>query len=201
MNTMRIILSNLKKADNNFSLIKNGERILVHIDSSLSSVATFNALCAYTYYSKKEYNLVPVYLDYGYDSNNVEKLKSIIKDLKIVDSREIKDNILARGNEATKSAWNKLERKKLIELAKEFKCSKIALPSIHEDSLNHLYRSFTNEGRISTLRPIAKINGEKISFIRPLIYCYLETVRKYGDEHEISLEETTNPFAYKIDGS
>lgn len=199
MNSIRSILSTLKKADLDFSLIKNGDRILVHIDSNVSSFILFKALEVYKYYSKKKYRIIPVYLDYGYDLENKEILKANIKDLEIVDSTEIRDNILARGSDATKSAWNKLERKKLIELAKEYHCNLIALGSIHEDSINHLYRGTVFEGKISVLRPKAKVSGTAISFIRPLIYCYQSEISRFANESNFSLKETENPFAYRSD--
>ncbi|MCQ2797544.1 MAG: hypothetical protein MJ241_03695 [Bacilli bacterium] len=194
MNSIRQVLSSLKKADNDFNLISNGDKIVVYIDGSSSSIALAKALDLYKFYSKKKYRLVLTAIDYGFNAQSIDFLKAEFTDINIIDGEDVVMMMNAKGKDASASAFLKLERKQLAMFAKDVKAKKIALASTHEDSLEYLFRSVVTEGKIITLKPKSSVYGSNVSFIRPLISCYESNIDKYINELELSVPPLTNPW-------
>lgn len=195
MNSIRSILSSLKKADNDFNLINDKDKIILYLDGSKSSVALAKALEVYPYYSKKKFKVVLTAIDYGFNKESISQIKDLFKNVTVIDGTDVVMMMNAKGKDGSTSAFLKLERKLLAMFARDIKAKKIALAATHEDSLEHLYKSVVTEGKINALRPKSKVYGSNVTFIRPFLYCYDSNVDRFIDELEVTIPATNNPWA------
>ena len=194
MNSIRRVLSSIKKSDYDFNLVNDNDKVVIYVDGSKSSIALAKAFEVYPFYSKKKIKTFLVAFDYGFNKSLIDEIKNIYPSINVIDGTDIVTMVNAKGKDASTSAFLKLERKLLVMFAKDVKAKKIALSSTHEDSLEYLYRSIMNEGKITTLRPKSSVYECNVSFIRPLIYCYDSDVDKLIDELQITLPESNNPW-------
>ncbi len=194
MNSIRRVLSSIKKSDYDFNLVNVNDKVVIYVDGSKSSIALAKAFEVYPFYSKKKLKTFLVTIDYGFNESLIEEIKNIFTSVAVIDGSDIVTMMNAKGKNASISAFLKLERKLLVMYAKDVKAKKIALSSTNEDSLEYLYRSIMNEGKITTLRPKSSVYECNVYFIRPLIYCYDSDIDKLIDELEITLPEPNNPW-------
>ncbi|GEM_PF-4722694 len=194
MNSIRSILSSLKKADNDFNLINEKDKVVLYLDGTKASLALAKALEVYPYYSKKKFKVVLTAIDYGFNKESVNTLQSVFNNISIIDGTDVVMMMNAKGKDGSTSAFLKLERKLLAMFARENRAKKIALAATHEDSLEHLYKSVVTEGKINALRPKSKVFGSNVSFIRPFIHCYDSNIDRFVNELEVELPSINNPW-------
>ncbi|HKL84475.1 MAG TPA: tRNA 2-thiocytidine(32) synthetase TtcA, partial [Bacilli bacterium] len=62
---IREILAAIRRADETFNLIENGDRIAIGISGGKDSIVLFYALTLYQKFSNKDFEIVPIMLDLG----------------------------------------------------------------------------------------------------------------------------------------
>ena len=185
---MKHILGALKKCDEQFSLIKDGDNIAVAVSGGKDSVALLSAMRRYRYYSKKSFGLKAVSVDLGqqgfFDSGPIAGLCEEWG----IQYGVVKTNIAhvvfeGRREKNPCSLCSKMRRGAIHDWCRENNCNKVALGHHREDALETFMMSFLFEGRISTLSPIAWMDRSDIEQIRPLLFCpekeIAAVVRKY----------------------
>ena len=186
---MRYILGALRKCDEDFNLIKQGDNIAVAVSGGKDSIALLNAMRLYRYYSKNSFGLKAVSVDLGqkgfFDS---EPIAELCREWDI-EYDVVKTNIASvvfegRREKNPCSLCSKMRRGTLHDWCKSNNCNKVALGHHREDALETFMMSFLFEGRISTLSPITWMDRSDIEQIRPLLFCpekeIAASVKKYN---------------------
>ena len=78
MKYIKKVLGSLRKADNDYKLIENGDRICVGISGGKDSTTLLYCLKLYQMFSKKEYELIPIYCNMGFSNNDIKPLEQYI---------------------------------------------------------------------------------------------------------------------------
>lgn len=173
---MRHILGALRKCDEEFNLIKEGDNIAVAVSGGKDSIALLNAMQLYRYFSKVKFTLKAVSVDLGqkgfFDSEPIGKLC----DKWGIEYHVIKTNIASIIFEGRKeknpcSLCSKMRRGSIHDWCKQNNCNKVALGHHRDDALETFMMSLLFEGRISTLSPITWMDRIDIEQIRPLLFC------------------------------
>lgn len=187
---IRHLLSSIKRVDQEYSLIQQNDRILCPIVSSCPDVSLFECLAKYRYLSKKEYTLIPLFIDDGYKKDFASLLAYLINDgvdLLVYDASFIKPSLEAyktQGRKNLSSIYRRLIRNAMIDAAKEHHCNKIAVSSTYSEALESFFLHLFYHGSVSTFLPKSALNGKGISFIRPFYYAEEEQLTAFIKEQE-----------------
>jgi tRNA 2-thiocytidine biosynthesis protein TtcA len=166
------IRSLMGKAIHRYGLIQEADRILVGVSGGKDSLSLLHLLHERSKRVPIHYELLPVYIDLGFDSGQGEILKNFfeIKGLpyhieftKIGIKANSPEN---RENPCFLCSWER--RKCLFRLAHRFKCNKIALGHHQDDIIETLLLNIFYSAEISTMLPLQTLFKGEITLIRPL---------------------------------
>lgn len=187
MKYLKKVLGSLRKADNDFDLIKDGDRICVGISGGKDSSTLLYCLYLYQKFSKKNYELVPIYCDMNFKENNIDELVEYFKqyNLDIIKyPTKISDilnlNLTDEGKMQC-SLCSRLRKGAIINACKEYNCNKLAFGHHNDDAVETLFMNMIHGGRIATFKPNTYLERSEITLIRPLIYAYETDIIKVAN--------------------
>ena len=184
MSNIKKVLGCLRKADNDYNLITDGDKICVGISGGKDSSVLLYCLYLYQKFSRKKYQLIPIYCDLGFGDNNINELIEYFRqfDLEIIIySTQIKEILELHLTEEEKyecSLCSKLKKGAIIEAAKKYGCNKLAFGHHSDDAVETLFMNMIHGGRLATFLPDMYLSRMDINLIRPLIYSYESDISK-----------------------
>lgn len=202
MHAFRHVLSAMRRADSDFSLIDEGDKIAVGVSGGKDSLCLLKALSLYGRYSGKSFEIVPIFLDLGFDwdRNELGKLKdfaiSLGLNLVVSDSAFVYDVLKTHAKEGKHlpcSICSRMKKAAINRLAKEKGCGKVAFAHHNEDALETLIMNMIHGGRVATFEPKMRLERAKVTFIRPLIYCHEKTLCEMAMEESLPILDTHCP--------
>ncbi len=177
---MRKILGALRRADERFSLIENGDAVAIGVSGGKDSMLLLKALTLYKYLSKKDYSLFAICVDLGiagYDTRPMEEYAAehgVPFHAVRTDIAEVVFDIRKEKNPCSLCA--KMRKGALYEKAKALGCNKAAFAHHAGDAVETFIMSMMYEARINTLPPKAYMSRVGITLVRPLILADEEDV-------------------------
>jgi tRNA 2-thiocytidine biosynthesis protein TtcA len=183
------IRSLMGKAIHRYGLIQEGDRILVGVSGGKDSLSLLHLLHERNKRVPIHYELLPVYVDLGFNSNRVEILKNFFKATGLPYHVELTDiGIKAnsaenRENPCFLCSWER--RKCLFRLAHRFNCNKIALGHHKDDIIETLLLNIFYSAEISTMLPLQSLFKGKITLIRPLALLEEKKIERFAREMEL----------------
>lgn len=185
---MRRILGALKRADERFDLIADGDVIAVGLSGGKDSMALLNALTLYKRFSKKSYTLRGICVDLGFDGFRTDVVEEYCQSLSVpldvvkTDIAEVVFDIRKEKNPCSLCA--KMRKGALYGRAVERGVNKVAFAHHMDDALNTFFMSMMYEARLNTLQPVTFLSRTGVTLIRPLIlareYDIVNAVRRGG---------------------
>lgn len=171
---MKQILGKMRKAIQDFDMIRPGDRIAVGLSGGKDSLTLLMGLKRLQNFLPERFELCAVTLTMGigdFDTGPlVELCRSIDVPYKVVDTQIGKIVFEARKEKNPCSLCANMRRGALNNTALELGCSKVALGHNKNDAIETLLMSMLFEGRVSTFSPVTYLDRKKISVIRPLVY-------------------------------
>ena len=174
---MQRLLSLMRKANNDYHLIEDGDKIAIGISGGKDSIALLAVLNAYRRFSPEKFDIVAINIDMGFeetDRDEVARLKAYAEEIGvplIIEKTDIAKIIFEeRKEESPCSLCSKMRRGALNTVAIKNGCNKIALGHHSDDIIETFFLSFIYEGRLSTFMPKSYMDRTGITLIRPLIY-------------------------------
>jgi len=185
--TLQKILSKLRKAITDYSLINEGDRIAVGVSGGKDSLTMLTALKAYQRFSPQHFELIAIIVDLGFKNADKQELKKIENycSCQGVDLTVIPTDIAAIVFEERKeknpcSLCSKMRRGVLCDTAKKLNCNKLALGHNADDLSETLLLSMFYEGRLSTFMPLSYMDKTQITVIRPLLYLQEKEISSFA---------------------
>ncbi len=169
---MQKLLSKMRQAINDFSLIHNGDKIAVGLSGGKDSLTLLKLLSSYQKFSEEHFELMAITLNPGNVDNSL--LKKYCKNLNIpfheiqTNIMEIVFNIKKEKNPCSLCA--KLRRGILYSTAESLGCNVVALGHHYDDAIETLMLSLCYEGRINCFSPKTLMEKNTITLIRPMVY-------------------------------
>lgn len=195
---MQRLLSLMRKANNDYRLIENGDKIAVGISGGKDSIALLAVLNAYKRFSPEKFDLIAINIDMGFedtDKSEVESLKKYTEEIGvplIIEKTDIAKIIFEERKESSPcSLCSKMRRGALNTVAIKNGFNKIALGHHSDDILETFFLSFLYEGRLSTFMPKSYMDRTGITLIRPFIY--VEEKQIIALQRKYSLPIVNNP--------
>lgn len=192
---LRNILSSLRNADQNYSLIDEGDRIVVGISGGKDSLTLLYALSLYGRFAKKHFTLYPVLLDLGFqDTYDFQPLKDFVSslgfELEIVDARFVYPALESHtkpGKHLSCSLCSRMKKAAMKDIAQRKKANKIAFAHHQDDLLETLFMNILHSGKVSTFTPKMLWEREDITFIRPLFNVEEKEIRLFAKEMNLPI--------------
>ena len=172
---MRYILSCVRRAVEDFAMIKEGDKIAVGVSGGKDSMVLLKAMHLYRYISKVKYELHAITIDLGHsDAFNTEPIKKLCDEWGI-EYHVVKTNIgkiVFEGRQEPNpcSLCSRMRRGSIHDECKRLGINKIALGHHREDVVETFLMSLLYEGRINTFSPLTWMDRADIVQIRPMIY-------------------------------
>ena len=200
--TMKKILSCVRKADEMFGLIEDGDVIGIGISGGKDSSLLLYALHLYQYLAKnslnKEFKIVPIHIDLNFGERNYEALDEYFKKLGIniyYEPSKVYDILkLHKKNDRIQcSICSKLKKGAVIEVAKELGCNKVTFAHHADDALETMLLNMIYGARIATFDPKMYLSNSKITFIRPFCLTFESDIRNVATKLEIPIVKSGCP--------
>ncbi|MCG4579887.1 tRNA 2-thiocytidine biosynthesis TtcA family protein [Clostridium cochlearium] len=193
---MKQLLSKLRKAVSDFSLIEDGDNIAIGLSGGKDSIALLYLLSKYRMFSPEKFNIIAITIDPG-TNIDFSPLKALCKDLDvnfhIIDSniKEIVFDIRKEKNPCSLCA--NLRRGILNDNAKKLGCNKVALGHHKNDAVETLLLSMFYEGRISCFLPKTYLDRKDITVIRPMVYIDEESIKNTSIKYNFPIIQNPCP--------
>ena len=199
--SMSKVLGFLKKADDEFNLISNGDRIAVGISGGKDSTVLLAALHLYKFYSKKQFEIIGMHIRMGFDNMDFNPFIDFCKtnnyEFHIEDSNPpiyqvLKLNLTNNGKLSC-SLCSRMKKAAINEAAHKHNCNKVAFAHHADDAVETLFLNAIYGGRLATFKPSMYLTNTKLTFIRPLVYVREVDIIKTFEHNKYPLIASTCP--------
>lgn len=170
------VLRAIRKADQDFGLIEDNDKICVALSGGKDSMLLFVALSMYQKFAPQPFSLCGIHVDVGFEDFEHEKMKDFaqthhldlhIEKTKIFDILKLHPN--RKGNIQC-SLCSTLKKGVLFEKAKALGCNKIALGHHGDDAIETLLLNMVHGSKIATFLPKQYMSRMDMYMIRPMVY-------------------------------
>lgn len=195
---MQKILSYLRKAIEDYHMIKKGDKIAVGLSGGKDSITLLMGLKALQRFYPEHFELIAISINPGFEFFNISFLENICKNLDIPffcensDIKEIVFDIRKEKNPCSLCA--NLRRGILNSVAIRENCNKIALGHNEDDVLETFLLNLFYGGTISTFAPASYMDRSDITLIRPLIYTPEKEIRHFIKKEKIEVMPKSCPM-------
>jgi tRNA(Ile)-lysidine synthase TilS/MesJ len=182
------IMSKLGKTNAEFSLIEEGDKILVGLSGGKDSLTMIHAMKEQQRRAPFAFEFIAVTISYGM-GENFDALSSHCKEHGIEHVvRETQTYELAkekiRKNSSYCSFFSRMRRGYLYSVAKELGCNKVALGHHMDDAAESFFMNFIYNGQMRSLAPKYRA-GNGLVVIRPLIQMRERQLRAFVEDNGI----------------
>lgn len=171
---MKQILGALRRADERFGMIEDGDRIAVGLSGGKDSMLLLKALTLYRLFSRKAYELEAVCVDLGFGNYDTDIMAEFCDSVDVPFHRietqigEIVFDVREEKNPCSLCA--KMRKGALYRLASEHGCTKAAFGHHMDDVIETFMMNLLFAGRMATFSPKAHLTRRNITLIRPFIF-------------------------------
>ncbi len=171
---MKEILGCIRRADQDFGMIKAGDKVAVGVSGGKDSLLLLYAMALYRKFCPEPFELEALTLTMGMEPFDVSGIRELCERLEvpyIVRETEIGKVIFEERKEKNPcSLCAKMRRGALNELCVERGVNKLALGHHRDDAEETLLLSLFYEGRFHTFQPVTYLSRTGITQIRPMLY-------------------------------
>lgn len=201
--TMKKVLGCIRKADQDFNLIQNGDRICVGVSGGKDSVLLLYALALYQRFAEVSFEVIGVHIEMGFGNMDFSEVDAFMKERNIIlyhEPSDIYEILKLNPNKEGKiqcSLCSKFKKAAVIEASKKYHCTKVAFAHHSDDAVETLFLNMIYGGKINTFAPKMYMDRTDTHFIRPLIYAYESDISRACKEAEIPIVISTCPVDKK----
>lgn len=178
-------------------MIEEGDRIAVGVSGGKDSLALLTALANLRRFYPKQYEVVAITLEMGYEEMDFAPVQALCDALGVEYIRvptQIKQIVFdIRKEESPCSLCAKLRRGALHDAALAAGCKKVALGHHFDDVVETYLLSLMYEGRISCFKPVTYLDRRGITLIRPLLYAPEHYIRSFARRENLPVVHNPCP--------
>jgi len=199
-NPNEFIRKNMELAVSDFNMIQPGDRILVGLSGGVDSYVLLKLLSGRKIFITKDFSIIGVHIDLGFtgnDKSHLEKMEEYLRSNSY--EYHIENTSIGTFAHSEKNRKNpcflcsRWRRKRVIELADEFNCNKIALGHHKDDVVETLLLNIFFSREISTMMPNQELFKGKFHIIRPLVYIWERKIKRYAQQFDFPVFTSSCP--------
>lgn len=198
---MSKVLGFLRKADNEFNLIKDGDKIAVGISGGKDSIVLLKALQLYKYYSKKNYEFIGIHIKMGFENMDFNPVIDFCKkqeiDFYLEESNppiyQVLQKNLTNQGKLPCSICSRMKKAAINDAAHKYHCNKVAFAHHGDDAVETLLLNAIYGGRLATFKPKMYLTNTELEFIRPLIYVRENDIERTASNLKLPIITSTCP--------
>lgn len=187
---MQKILSRMRKAIEEYTMIEEGDKIAVCLSGGKDSITMLHGFKALQRFYPKKFEIIAIAINPGFEFFDTKFLQELCDNLEIPlfigksHAQEIVFDIRKEKNPCSLCA--NLRRGIINSIAVEQGCNKIALGHNQDDVLETFLLNLLYTGSIGTFAPVSYMDRTKITLIRPLIYTTEKDTRGFVRRNNIT---------------
>lgn len=195
---MQRILSYMRKAIEEYKMVEEGDKIAICLSGGKDSITMLHAFKALQRFYPKNFEIIAISIDPGFQFFDTTFLQKICNDLDIPlfieksHAKEIVFDIRKEKNPCSLCA--NLRRGIINSVAIREGCNKIALGHNQDDVLETFLLNLFYTGSIGTFSPISYMDRSKITLIRPLIYTPEKDTKRFIKKNNLPVIPKTCPM-------
>lgn len=195
----RRMLSFLRRAVDDYEMIKEGDKIAVGVSGGKDSMALLAVMNELRKFYPQKFELAAITVDSGFDGMDFSPIENFCRELGIpyyCVNTEIAKIIFDVRNETNPcSLCARMRRGVLHDKVVEIGYNKLALGHHFDDVVDTFMLNLMYEGRLGCFSPVTYLSNKKITMIRPMIYAHESDVEYFmrGNEGVIPLVKSTCP--------
>ena len=184
--TTQKMLSALRKAINQYKLIKDGDKIAVGVSGGKDSVTLLKLLAEYKKFSPEKFDLIAITVDLAFEKQDKDfkPIQAFCKELGVeyyIEHTEIGKIVFDIRKETSPCALcSKMRKGALNSLAAQKGCNKVALGHHKDDLIETMFLSMFFEGRLSTFAPKSYLDKTGVTLIRPMLFLEEADIKAYS---------------------
>ena len=195
---MQKILSNFRKAIEEYKMIDEGDKIGICLSGGKDSITMLYAFKALQRFYPKHFDVVAISINPGFEFFDTQFLQKICDNLDIplfIDDSHAKEIVFdIRKEKNPCSLCANLRRGIINSIAIKEGCNKIALGHNQDDVLETFLLNLLYTGNIGTFAPKSYMDRTKITLIRPLIYTPEKDIKRFIKKNNISVMPKVCPM-------
>lgn len=197
MNETKHLLSFVRRAVDDYSMIDDGDKIAVGISGGKDSLALLCALADLRRFYSKKFDIIALTVDMGFDGTDYSEIKKLCDELDVqyhVIPTQLAQIIFEERKEKSPcSLCAKMRRGVIHSSAKELGCNKVALGHHFDDVVETFILNLFFEGRLGCFSPVTYLSRKDITLIRPLIYMPEKDVRYFASKNDLPVVKSLCP--------
>lgn len=191
------VLSYVRRAVDDYEMIKDGDRIAVGVSAGKDSLTLLLALAELRRFYPNRFELVAVTVDMGFEGADFTPIKQLCDELEVeyhvVPTQISKVIFDVRKEKNPCSLCAKMRRGALYGYAKEINCKTVALGHHFDDVVETFMLNLFYEGRIGCFQPVTYLSNTGVTLIRPMIYMPEKDVRYFASKNELPVIKSPCP--------
>ena len=191
------VLSEVRKAMDDYRMIAEGDKIAVGISGGKDSLTLLYALSSLRRFYPHPFELVAVTVDLGFANLDLSEIKKLCEKLEVpytVVKTQIGQIVFEQRQENNPCALcAKMRKGALNEAMKQLGCNKIAYAHHMDDVVETMMLSLLYEGRFHTFSPVTYLDDTGLTVIRPLIYMKEADVIGFVRKYEVPVVKSPCP--------
>ena len=196
---LHTILGDIRKADQDYHLIDDGDRIAVGVSGGKDSMVLLTALHMYSKFADRNFEVVGIHIKLGFPNMDFSEVVAFCRQQGITfyqfDSQVyeiLKRNPDKEGNIKC-SLCSKFKKATVIDAAKKLNCTKVAFGHHSNDAVETLLMNAIHGGKLATFLPKMYMSRTDTTFIRPLVYSYESDILSALERNQIPFVKSTCP--------
>lgn len=195
---MRKVLSYVRRAVDDYDMIRAGDRVAVGISGGKDSLTLLAGLAAMRRFYKHPYEVVAITVDMGFENgSDFEEIRALCRELDVpyhVVKTDIYDIIFnVRKEKSPCALCSKMRRGVLHNTAVDLGCNVVALGHHHDDVIDTFMLNLFYEGRIGCFQPVSDLSRTGLRIIRPLLYMPEKDVVYFTNKNKLPVYRAPCP--------
>ena len=197
MKEIQRILSLMRRALDDYDMIKDGDKIAVGVSAGKDSLTLLAALAEIRRFYPKKFTLCAITVDMGFEGADFSDIEAFCRG-RDVEYRVVKTEIAkiifdVRQESNPCSLCSRMRRGVLNSTAKEMGCTSVALGHHFDDVVETFMLNLFFEGRLGCFSPVTYLSVSDISVIRPLVYTKEKDIEHFVRHFPLPISESKCP--------
>ena len=188
-----------KKAMGRFSIIEDGDHILVGLSGGKDSLLLLELLAKRSRIIKPQFTVeaIHVRMENVHYETSTDYLSHFCENLGVrlhIVTTSFDETIPTHKPKCFLCSWHR--RKQMFNLAQELGCNKIALGHHNDDIIHTALMHTIFQGHFSTMPVVLKMHKMPLTIIRPLCYCEEKDIKAYAEANAYEKQVTLCPYEH-----